>query len=271
MARKRNCKSAIIRETPTKIHGKNRIFDGIILRCFTNAITVVVHTLLHFLPSKPINACLLSLLLTLIPTVQMAQTTSSSGALSGTTTATIRPNLPDTAATVRIAIRTTLGVFEAELYRRAAPATVENFLRYVTGGYYTGGLIHRTVKKDNQPDKPDSIKIEVIQATIGSLYAQYALPPIEIETTRQSGLKHLDGTLSMARDEPNTAQYEFFICIGDQPQLNFGGKRNPDGQGFAAFGRVIKGMDIVRKIQQSRAAGQALMPPIMIIGITRKT
>jgi peptidyl-prolyl cis-trans isomerase A (cyclophilin A) len=171
---------------------------------------------------------------------------------------------------VRVAIRTTLGVFEAELYRRAAPTTVENFLRYVCGGYYTGGLFHRTVKMTNQPDKPDSIKIEVIQATVGSLYAQYALPPIELETTRQTGIKHLDGTLSMARDEPNTAQFEFFVCIGNQPQLDFGGKRNPDGQGFAAFGRVTKGMEIVRKIQQSQAAGQALMPPILIIGITRK-
>jgi len=191
-------------------------------------------------------------------------------AQSATTATTIRPNLPDTSSVIRVAIRTTQGVFEAELYRRAAPATVENFLRYVSGGYYTGGLIHRTVKMNNQPDKPDSLKIEAIQGTIGNLFVQYALPPIELETTTQTGLKHLDGTLSMARDEPNTAQYEFFICVGNQPQLNFGGKRNPDGQGFAAFGRITKGMEIVRKIHQAPAAGQALTPPILIVSITRK-
>ena len=220
------------------------------------------------------TACLLIVTITALCTASLsAQTTTATlgtGTVSGATTSTIRPRLPDTAAVVRVAIRTTLGVFEAELYRRAAPTTVENFLRYVSGGYYTGGLFHRTVKMTNQPDKPDSIKIEVVQATVGSLYAQYALPPIELETTQQTGIKHLDGTLSMARDEPNTAQFEFFVCIGNQPQLDFGGKRNPDGQGFAAFGRVTKGMEIVRKIHQSQAAGQALMPPILIIGITRK-
>lgn len=186
-------------------------------------------------------------------------------------TSVIHQNLPDTAAIVKISIRTTIGVIEADLFRRSAPGTVENFLHYVIGGYYTGGFFHRTVKKDNQSDKPDSLKIEVIQSTIGNLYERYAMPPIALETTKETGVKHLDGTLSMARDEPNTAQYEFFICIGDQPQLDFGGYRNPDRQGFAAFGRVTKGMDIVRKIHQSRAAGQALTPPILIIGITRRT
>ncbi len=199
-----------------------------------------------------------------------ARVSAQPTAQSATTASVIHANPLDTSAVIRVAFRTTQGSFEAELYRRAAPATVENFLRYVSGGYYTGGLIHRTVKKNNQPDKPDSIKIEVIQGTVGSLYAQYALPPIELETTAQSGLQHLDGTLSMARDEPNTAQYEFFICLGNQPQLNFGGKRNPDGQGFAAFGRVTKGMEIVRKIHQAPAAGQALTPPVLIISVTRK-
>jgi peptidyl-prolyl cis-trans isomerase A (cyclophilin A) len=186
-----------------------------------------------------------------------------------TTTSSVRPNLPDTAAIVRVRFRTTVGVFDAELYRRAAPTTVENFLRYIYGGYYVGGLIYRTVKTTNQEDKPDSLKIEVIQATVGSDYSQYAFPPIFLETTQETGVRHLDGTLSMARDEPNTAQYEFFICIGDQPQLDFGGARNPDRQGFAAFGRVTRGMDVVRKIHQSRSIGQTLAPPILIISITR--
>ena len=91
------------------------------------------------------------------------------------------------------------------------------------------------------------------------------LRPIRIERTRDTGLKHRDGTLSMARDGPDSAQDEFFICIGDQPELDFGGKRNPDGQGFAAFGQVTKGMEVVRRIQGSPAEGQTLTPPIRIV------
>jgi peptidyl-prolyl cis-trans isomerase A (cyclophilin A) len=71
------------------------------------------------------------------------------------------------------------------------------------------------------------------------------LPPIAHETTRQTGLRHLDGTVSMARAQPGTANSEFFVCVGDQPALDFGGGRQPDGQGFAAFGRVVEGMDVI--------------------------
>ena len=81
---------------------------------------------------------------------------------------------------------------------------------------------------------------------------------------------HKDGTISMARDGPDSAMSDFFICVGDQPELDFGGKRNPDGQGFAAFGRVVKGMDVVKKIQASKADGQTLTPPVKIIKVTRK-
>jgi len=73
----------------------------------------------------------------------------------------------------------------------------------------------------------------------------------------------------MARSEPNLATSSFFICIGDQPELDFGGKRNPDGQGFAAFGRVVQGMDVVRRIQMSPAEGQALVPLVRIVSIVR--
>jgi peptidyl-prolyl cis-trans isomerase A (cyclophilin A) len=90
-----------------------------------------------------------------------------------------------------------------------------------------------------------------------------------LERTRDTGLKHLDGTLSMARNGPDTAQESFSICVGDQPELDFGGKRNPDGQGFAAFGRVVKGMDIVRKIHESPANGQQLTPSVRIQGAFR--
>jgi peptidyl-prolyl cis-trans isomerase A (cyclophilin A) len=91
---------------------------------------------------------------------------------------------------------------------------------------------------------------------------------VPLERTSVTGLRHLDGTLSMARDGPDTATSDFFICIGDQPSLDFGGKRNPDGQGFAAFGHVVGGMDVVRRIQAAPADGQSLTPPVRIRSIT---
>ena len=90
------------------------------------------------------------------------------------------------------------------------------------------------------------------------------LPPIKHETTVLTGILHKDGVISMARNEPGTATSEFFICIGDQPSLDYGGKRNPDGQGFAAFGKV---MDVVRKIHKSATEGQWLKPRIRILNV----
>ena len=122
------------------------------------------------------------------------------------------------------------------------------------------------VRMDNQPH--DSVKIEVIQ---GGRYRNEdnGFPPIPQETTEMTGIKHLNGTLSMARSSPASATSEFFICIGDQPELDFGGKRNPDGQGFAAFGSVIKGIDVVRKIHSIIAPGQYLDRPVVIYNIRR--
>jgi len=93
--------------------------------------------------------------------------------------------------------------------------------------------------------------------------------PIELERTSVTGLRHVDGTLSMARGGPDSATSSFFICIGDQPALDFGGHRNLDGQGFAAFGRVTRGMDVVKKIQASPAEAQRLTPPVIITRIVR--
>ena len=120
---------------------------------------------------------------------------------------------------------------------------------------------------NNQPT--NNVKIQVIQAQGTPSRQGELFPPIPLERTRDTGIKHLDGTLSMARNGPDTAQDSFSICLGDQPELDFGGKRNPDGQGFAAFGHVIKGMDVVRKIQESPANGQGLTPPIRIQGAFR--
>lgn len=166
----------------------------------------------------------------------------------------------------RVLIRTSLGSMEVEIDTVKAPTTAQNFLRYVDQGAYRGGRFHRTVRHDNQPE--DKVKIEVIQGGLDSLRVK-DFPPIPLERTSQTGLSHQDGTISMARDGPDTATSDFFICVGNQPALDFGGKRNPDGQGFAAFGRVVRGMDVVRQIQTARAHEQRLTPAIEIIDITR--
>jgi len=168
----------------------------------------------------------------------------------------------------RVRFETAIGNIEVELDAQATPVTTKNFLRYVREGFYSDGQFFRTVRADNQPD--DTVEIAVIQAQADPNREAEAFEPIDIERTSDTGLKHLDGTISMARAEPDTATHHFFICIGDQPELDFSGKRNPDGQGFAAFGRVVRGMDIVRKIHESPADGQNLTPPIRIQRAVRR-
>lgn len=167
---------------------------------------------------------------------------------------------------VAVVIETELGAIEAEIALDKAPITSANFLKYVDGGLYTNARFHRTVKQDNQPK--NDVKIEVIQAGLAAGTRQFA--PVRLERTPATGLTHDSGTLSMARSAPDSATSEFFICIGEQHSLDFAGKRNPDGQGFAAFGHVTKGMDIVRKIQAAPADGQRLAPAIRILRIVRK-
>ena len=184
--------------------------------------------------------------------------------LAGLLTATVPQ-----AKTVHVVIETEMGKIEVDLDADKAPGTVANFLRYVDDGHYTGGRFHRTVKlrPDNQPQS--TVKIEVIQAGINPEREKSGWPPIALERTNKTGLKHVDGAISMARDGPDTATSDFFICIGAQPELDFGGRRNPDGQGFAAFGRVTRGMDVVRKIQAAPVEAQKLTPPVKIIAIKR--
>jgi peptidyl-prolyl cis-trans isomerase A (cyclophilin A) len=162
-----------------------------------------------------------------------------------------------------VQIDTALGSITVELDAVRAPITTENFLRYVLEGFYSNGEFFRTVTEKNQPH--DTIKIAVIQAGadpdrgVDEFY-----DPIPIERTSDTGLRHLDGTISMARLSPDTATHSFFICVGDQPELDFGGKRNPDGQGFAAFGQVVEGMKLVHEIHAMPAEGQSLDPPFRI-------
>ena len=169
-------------------------------------------------------------------------------------------------AMVVVVLTTDLGKIELQLDQAHAPLTAANFMQYVSDGFFDGGGFFRTVTSTNQP--LDKIKIAVIQATANPEQKETD-PAIKLERTSVTGLKHKDGTVSMARSAPDTATVDFFICIGDQPELDFGGKRNPDGQGFATFGRVVRGMDVVKKIQTSATEGQNLKPAISIRKVER--
>jgi peptidyl-prolyl cis-trans isomerase A (cyclophilin A) len=184
----------------------------------------------------------------------------------------------DATETIKVVMSTSAGAVEIEIYPEAAPVTVANFLEYADRNIFRHGTIYRVVRMDNQ--EQNDIKIEVIQGGLGDAEADFALEPIEHETTESTGILHTDGVISMARLEPGTATTEFFICVNDQPELDFGGQRNPDGQGFATFGKVVKGMDVVRKIQNMKTdpppegeleytSGQMLLDPVVIFGITR--
>lgn len=162
-------------------------------------------------------------------------------------------------------IETSLGSIQVELSPEKAPVTVANFLKYVDQQLYDGTSFFRVCTPENEKER--TIKIQVIQGGEVPENKQYA--PIRIETTKETGILHQDGTLSMARDTPNSATCSFFICINDQPELDFGGKRNPDRQGFAAFGKVIKGMTVVKEIQKQKEKDQRLVIPVVIQSIRR--
>ena len=147
-----------------------------------------------------------------------------------------------------IAFDTRFGRFVVQLYPERAPISVGNLLMRIETGLFSGSTIYRIVNLANQTDTVPA-KIEVIQFGYPSDKPRDGdPPPIAHETTEQTGLRHVDGTLSMARLAPGTAGPAFFVCIGDQPELDYGGLRNPDGQGFAAFGQVVEGMDVVRLV-----------------------
>lgn len=168
---------------------------------------------------------------------------------------------------VTIRLQTTAGAITVAVDTARAPVTARNFLRYVDGHFYDGGQFFRTVREDNQTADP--VHIAVIQGGANPARTRDQFPPIVLERTTVTGLHHVDGTVSMARNVPNSATSSFFICVGDQPALDFGGARNPDGQGFAAFGRVVRGMSVVRAIWRASADGQRLTPPVAIISARR--
>lgn len=177
------------------------------------------------------------------------------------------------AQTVAVEIETTVGKIQVELYADKAPVTVANFLRLVDGEHLDGGSFYRVVTFENDNGDP---KIEVIQGGRGD--AESPFEPIGHETTQQTGILHENGVISMARGDVGTASSEFFICIGDQPGLDFGNSRNADKQGFAAFGKVTDGMAVVKAINAAPAKGssdsdytkgQMLTEPVEILSVRR--
>ena len=176
---------------------------------------------------------------------------------------------PVTTDEVKVVLETSAGAIEVEVFPRAAPISACDFLSYVDAQLYDGATFYRVVRPDNDRGQPN---IEVIQG--GVAQDAQPKPPVAHETTSQTGLRHKDGTLSLARGAVGTGSAAaFFIVIGEQPSLDFGGTRNPDRQGFAAFGRVVRGMDVVRRIQAMPAdapvedayvQGQILREPVVI-------
>lgn len=172
------------------------------------------------------------------------------------------------ATAVRTRVDTPLGPFVVEVDTAVAPVTVANYLAYVDQHLLDKAWVYRLVSLANQPQSPH--KIEVVQWGLNLPdEAKPLLPAIAHETTQTTGLRHRDGTVSMARGAPGTATAEFFICIGDQPELDFGGRRNPDGLGFAAFGRVVQGMEVVHALHAKAGPEQWLKQPIAIGPVRR--
>ena len=172
-------------------------------------------------------------------------------------------------ANPHIAIQTQYGDIEIELYEQQAPKTVAAFLSYIDSGFFYNSNFYRVLNDENQPS--NAPKTELIQGGIWRTNNKKAisLPGIPHESTRQTGLAHLDGTISLARLAPGTASSEFFICVGKQPGLDAGGENVADKLGYAAFGRVVKGMDVVRKIYRQNDTDQHFNPPVPIFNIIR--
>jgi len=162
-----------------------------------------------------------------------------------------------------ILIETRLGDIEVELYQSKAPKTVAAFLSAIKNDTYTKSSFYRVLKAE---ELPSDYNTGIIQGGIWKSASQRStkIPGIQHESTKQTGLSHTDGIISMARTDTGTAKTEFFICIGDQSSLDFGNSGTADGQGYAAFGKVFKGMAIVKKIQSQKSHGDAFDESIEI-------
>ncbi len=180
---------------------------------------------------------------------------------------------PSSSGAVLVRVETPFGNIDMAIDVEHAPITAANFLKYVDGGFYDGGRFHRATRADNyKPNLPNRPLLEIIQADISPARSEERFPAIPLERTNRTGLSHVVGTVSMPRGETaDSARSGFVIHFNDQPSLNYGGMRFDDGQGTAAFGRVVAGMDVARTIQQQPVTEQALTPPVTITRIFRVT
>ena len=201
--------------------------------------------------------------------VSFVCTAACLGWLAATAAVAQKPDLQPGDVVVRL--ETPLGTIDLAIDTNRAPITAANFLKYVDGGFYDGGRFHRVTRADNYtPVLPNRPPMEIIQAGINLERRKEGFPAIPLERTSVTGLKHVVGTVSMARaPQADSALSDFFICLDDQPSLDVGGLRFDDGQGAAAFGRVVAGMDVVRTIQQQPVQKQALTPVVPITKAAR--
>ena len=174
-------------------------------------------------------------------------------------------------ATVRVTLTTSAGPIVLELEKERAPLTVANFLRYVDGKRLDGSSFYRTVRTVN------ATEYGLVQ--FGNQNdPKRTFPPVAHEPTSRTGLSHKSGTLSLARAAPGTGAGDFFIVIGDTPSLDADPAAAGDNAGFAAFGRVAEGMDVVKAIHaaatdpvkgQGVMKGQFLAAPVRILTARR--
>lgn len=165
---------------------------------------------------------------------------------------------------VVVQIHTAEGDITVALDVEQAPVSTCNFVRYLRAGRYRDARFFRTVVAETN-DNPNPIDVIQAETTAGSDDPGFG--PILLERTRDTGLSHRAGTISMARDGADTATSSFFIVVEDAPALDFGGGRHADGQGFAAFGQVTQGLDLVRAIQSRPATEEQLNTPVLISDI----
>jgi len=167
-----------------------------------------------------------------------------------------------------ILIQTQFGDIEVELFPDQAPKTVAAFLSYIDSGFYNNTSFYRVLKTEELPSETNT---GIIQGGMWQTdpAKKITIPGIEHETTKQTGLTHGSGTISLARLAPGTGNTEFFICIGDQSPLDAGRRGTEDGQGYAAFGKVFEGMNIVRKIQAQKSHGDKFDNKIDITKVSR--
>jgi len=170
------------------------------------------------------------------------------------------------AADRRVLISTPLGDMRVHVDATRAPETADYFLRDVAAGLFDGTSFYRIATDANQDDD-QPVTIEVVQGGVRQPETAPA-PSLRHESTAETGLRHERGTISLARFAPGAVYHSFFICRRDEPSLDYGGARQPDGQGFPAFGRLVDGFDVLDRLFEAAEAQELLSTEIPILRIS---